>query len=399
MKVLIAYFQSLPDNSAASNRVLCHLLGFKINGVDATAFSFRTKPPLHKGQDRANVYYTPRMIARSGKLAFWVNKYGGYLLGILYFIRLLKKQKCNSVLVYGNNTNLENCIVLVCKLRGVPIFKEESEHPSIYGQRIKSVKGWLHRVLFSQGQLYKYRMYDGLLVMTNCLKEFFLSKGFSSDRLVLIPQTVDFTRFSNLDSRQHKSSKHLTYIGSFDQGKDGVMSLIRAFKLVLEDNPDLLLNIAGSGSKEDFEKIKFEIYSLGLEGCVKLLGSVSADSIPELLSSSRLLLSCRPDSIQARYGFPTKIAEYLASGKPVVTTAYGDLKHVLTDGKNAFVATSSNISDFAAKIAQALEDETNAELVGERGQETAVALFDPAKQTKILIDFVRKLKQKRDTRK
>ena len=46
----------------------------------------------------------------------------------------------------------------------------------------------------------------------------------------------------------------------------------------------------------------------------------------------------RPDSRQARGGFPTKLGEYLATGKPVCVTKVGEITVYLEDNVSAFLA-------------------------------------------------------------
>ena len=49
-----------------------------------------------------------------------------------------------------------------------------------------------------------------------------------------------------------------------------------------------------------------------------------------------MLVLARPDNIQAKGGFPTKLGEYLATGNPVVVTKVGEIPNYLIDGVNAF---------------------------------------------------------------
>jgi hypothetical protein len=69
-------------------------------------------------------------------------------------------------------------------------------------------------------------------------------------------------------------------------------------------------------------------------------------------------------SFQNEYSYPTKVVEYLATGKPIVTTAPGELAFYLKDRENAFVADMDDTSTFASKMLEAPQDYDRALKVG-----------------------------------
>ena len=71
--------------------------------------------------------------------------------------------------------------------------------------------------------------------------------------------------------------------------------------------------------------------------------SVSPTTIPQYFMDAEMLVLARPDNIQAKYGFPTKLGEYLLSGRPVVLTDVGNITDFLKDGVSAFIAKPGDI--------------------------------------------------------
>ena len=51
-----------------------------------------------------------------------------------------------------------------------------------------------------------------------------------------------------------------------------------------------------------------------------------------------LLIPLRP-TLQDEARFPHKIGEYLASGNPVISTNYGEVKHYFQDGHDMLIAS------------------------------------------------------------
>jgi glycosyltransferase involved in cell wall biosynthesis len=83
----------------------------------------------------------------------------------------------------------------------------------------------------------------------------------------------------------------------------------------------------------------------------------------------------RPQSRQAKYGFPTKLGEYLLTGNPVVVTSVGDIPLFLKDGESAYLVEPDNIEEFAAKLDYVLSHYEESKRVGQNGREVALKHF------------------------
>jgi glycosyltransferase involved in cell wall biosynthesis len=113
--------------------------------------------------------------------------------------------------------------------------------------------------------------------------------------------------------------------------------------------------------------------------------------LANLYSNSTALLVPLEDNEQDRSRFPTKIAEYLASRRPVITTAVGDIPRYFTNGRNAFVTSPHDEIAFASRIQLAASDEVLATRVGEAGYRVAQSEFHYATQGRRLATFMNAL--------
>jgi glycosyltransferase involved in cell wall biosynthesis len=86
--------------------------------------------------------------------------------------------------------------------------------------------------------------------------------------------------------------------------------------------------------------------------------------------------------------FPTKIGEYLASGRPVVTNAVGEINYFLEDGVSAYVCAPSNPMLYGLKIIEALADPLAASAIGACGQRVAAQHFRYSSYGRALYEFV-----------
>ncbi|MDD4757120.1 MAG: glycosyltransferase, partial [Prolixibacteraceae bacterium] len=73
--------------------------------------------------------------------------------------------------------------------------------------------------------------------------------------------------------------------------------------------------------------------------------------------------------------FPTKIGEYLISGRPVITTRVGVTGKILEDKINV-VFSEFNISDISKKMEFIINNPEPATEIGARGRDFALKNFD-----------------------
>ena len=80
------------------------------------------------------------------------------------------------------------------------------------------------------------------------------------------------------------------------------------------------------------------------------VGYVARDELLELYAQSRALLIPLFADDQSRARFPSKIGEYLAAARPVVTTHVGEIDRFLTDGVTAYVSAPGDPAAYGESI-------------------------------------------------
>ncbi len=195
--ILILTTYSFPNGLAPTKRIFSYCIGFSHFGYRAEVWSIKPTEPYDnviniktEGKiNDINFLYPGGTTVRAK--SFGIRRFND-LKAKFKCIRLLhKKLKRNELrflIFYGNNILFELISIVLSKYLNVKIYKEESEHPEIYffgkNRFLNIIRKW-----FFINKLYKY--YDGILVMTNPLKEFFLSKGILAEKLHLVPQVID----------------------------------------------------------------------------------------------------------------------------------------------------------------------------------------------------------------
>jgi len=182
-----------------------------------------------------------------------------------------------------------------------------------------------------------------------------LASGKAADRVTIVRNgpPIGWTLQDNGEPRASSSPVQLLYLGAISV-QDGVAGLAPILA-DLRAGPwpvDLRLTVVGDGDgREEFERA---LAGHGIADRVTFTGWVSAEHVPELLAQADVCLDPAPPSDVNQRSTMTKIAEYLALGKPVV--AYDLLETRRTAGDAAILVEPGNEKAFGEAIRSLAHD-------------------------------------------
>jgi glycosyltransferase involved in cell wall biosynthesis len=268
--------------------------------------------------------------------------------------------------------------------------QERSEYPFI------GIKGPWQKFRLWFYLRYTFRFFDAFIVITRALEEYFSKWVHKDAGIYILPMMVESDRFKDLDKRPDGlPEKYIAYVGSMEGNKDGVPILIESFARISAAHPDLHLVLIGDTGFDGFGNLQQMIEDRELSERVHFPGKLERDVLPAYLWAAEYLALARPSSKQAEGGFPNKLGEYLATGKPVIVTATGEITEYLSDGKNAFITVPDDTQAFADKLEEAINDPVSAQKIGEEGKKLADTVFHPKIQAESMLQFFRELRKVR----
>ena len=100
-----------------------------------------------------------------------------------------------------------------------------------------------------------------------------------------------------------------------------------------------------------------------------------------------LLIPLRP-TFQDIARFPHKIGEYLASGNPVISTNYGEVKYYFRDMDNMLIAENYDVQEFAEKMQYVINNINEVKRIGLNGKELALKQFNYQAQGEVIDKFL-----------
>jgi glycosyltransferase involved in cell wall biosynthesis len=124
--------------------------------------------------------------------------------------------------------------------------------------------------------------------------------------------------------------------------------------------------------------------------CLEAVGRVSHDRALDIVRGSDFMPLLRPPHRYAQAGFPTKVAESLSLGTPVLCNVTSDLGEYLRDGREGLIAADHTPEAFAHVLERALVLGRDERLAMRRAaREAAEQTFDYRRYSAPLDQFVR----------
>jgi glycosyltransferase involved in cell wall biosynthesis len=227
---------------------------------------------------------------------------------------------------------------------------------------------------------------DKILVSTTELQNLLQAYGHSPDKVVVSPNGVDTKLFSPPASKGNCSDKKtLLYIGNLIP-QYGLLNLVKAFSL-LNQEKQLSLTFIGEGP----ERLKLiELAKkLDLEQKVIFHRHIPHKLIPQFIRESYTGIGPLRVSRINYYTIPTKIVEYFACERPVVSSPVSE--DILIDKSAGFVLKDVSPRNIAERLSFMIEHEKLTHDMGKKGRQLVVERFDWEKIIDRIDDEIRTL--------
>lgn len=336
--------EPFPFGMAATNRIISYAK--EISQQDITVKIYIAKPTEYDGiilntKPRGNynnikfkyVHDRTEWIKQDNKLTKALVIVNGL---ILLFVNL-KKDRPKSIILVSNDSKLILAMWLASKIYKFEYYQEKSEYPVVVQKKTNSLFKWFY--------LLRYRLFDGIIVMTQELKEFFY--GIGQENLFHLPMSVDVSKFSNLIKTD--SNKHFSYCGGGNYERDGLFDIVMAFIDICKIYSNYELHIIGPVNEKDayLKNILVEISKSECSKKIHFIGRVSNAEVPQLIMNAECLIMT-PQNDFTSGGFPTKLGEYLSTGNPVICTKVSEIPDYLDDTNAILIDPGHNSLIFKA---------------------------------------------------
>lgn len=387
---ILGFGIGFPRGGGGTARALCYARGLQRNGADVEVIIARPSDhPAHpRNTETRGVHegipfrYTCSPTQPASGAAWHMANFRA-MMGALPALReFARGGRLDAVLYYGQGEPLTlHVIGRFCQRLGAAFLMDLCEAP--FYQRTDA-RARLSRALSGHG----YRQLDGVIPISTYLEEFIRPRLRPGARTLRVPIMVDVERYSEPAVRADGDDGTIAYLGDFGHPGE-VTALIEAFGAIARDHPGWRLLLIGDTPHTGIKAgIRAALDAFHLNDRVEMPGAIPHEDVPRWLLRADVMALPRADAEYSRAGFPTKLGEYLATGRPVVATATGDIPRYLCDGEDAYLAPPGDTAAFSARLASAIACRAEAEAIGRKGRETARREFDFNLHGRRLRDFI-----------
>ncbi|MBW2660874.1 MAG: glycosyltransferase family 4 protein [Deltaproteobacteria bacterium] len=383
-KILIAGACIFPEGSGGAVRCM-HMLakGFAANGHHVeVATTYGADTYKRRIEMDGFVAYSFGLLHDLNKLSL-VKKLKSHLKLMIYLIYLTVKKRYDIIFFYGPGPAFVYVGLLAKIMKRRVAYLMADIQPKTANMKIS---GKLKRLQANIVDISLANISDLVVILgTSKLVRRYARFAPKSSRVqILAPVDTDMFASGNGNSFREKyglkGKEIVTYSGALDK-LDGIHILIEAIKSVAQKHPNVVLVIAGStgdidrvvGKMLDFKLLAQEH---GVADFTIFTGHLQMQNVIDLLNASNVLVMPKIDHPLNHAASPIKIAEYLAAGRPIVTSRICELDRHLTHKEHVYFCESGNTIELTDAINFVLENEALSLKLSKNASSISKVLFD-----------------------
>lgn len=162
----------------------------------------------------------------------------------------------------------------------------------------------------------------------------------------------------------------------------GIYEFVEAARAMRRDVPDARFVLVGPRDPNPAAVSPDDLRAWEVEGVIEYRGAVT-DVRPSIAESTAVVLPS-----YYREGVPRSLLEAMAMGRPIITTDMPGCRDAVVHGKNGLMVQPRDPLGLAIAMKALAADPEGAALMGARGRELAVSLFDATAVSNKIVEIV-----------
>ena len=174
----------------------------------------------------------------------------------------------------------------------------------------------------------------------------YLDKYYSESNNLLLPPLCDHSEAkwcATIDDDRIKPFDGITLIYAGNPAKkDCVHTVINVVNKMAYEGKPIRFMILGTTRDNYLERYASMLESKNLHDNILFLGRVAQDLIPAYYKKADFMVLLRERTRKNMAGFPTKVAESMSAGIPVIANATSDLNHYIINGQTGVIVENES---------------------------------------------------------
>ncbi|MBR5661796.1 MAG: glycosyltransferase family 4 protein [Bacteroidales bacterium] len=396
MRLIIVASEPYPNGMAGTRRITCYARAMRSVGIDCEVVLYRRTEKRGMARNTApkgSYQGVPfRYIGGSPYKGnhFVTRKFYNWLDAKLTERYLRKNLHKGDVLFLymGNQLDLMLRFMNAAKSVGAFCVRDLCEIPYGTSTETEETAHMRERVLSEQ-----FPLLDGVVSISDALLEIAKERTRPDCKHIKVPILVDYEEFDLPDKSMDHEIPYIFHSGTLFEQKDGILGMIEAFGKAVRDIPFpvrfIMSGLIGdSPHKDDIIRL---IDQYGLDGKIIFTGYLQGSRLRDYLAGASLTIINKYPTLQNRYGFSTKLGEYLAAGKPVIITRFGEAVNWLEDGRSAYIVDVGDKDALARAIVRVFMNPDERKRISDEARALCRRSFDYSIWGEPLLGFLNSL--------
>jgi glycosyltransferase involved in cell wall biosynthesis len=343
--------------------------------------------------DGIKVYRFPLLFHASHKLGYLL-EYSWALLCLGVLSLWVWMRQGIDIIHSANPPDIMFLVAWPFKLLGKKfVYDQHDLCPELYQSKFDRQDAAYRTLLFLERQ--SYHAADLVISTNQSYRDVARERGgITDERSVIVRNGVDIGRFYRKTPRP-ELKREFTYMAAYlgIMGKqDGVDRVVQAAHHIVHTfgRRDVMFVLIGKG--ECWQELQRLSEELKVADVIQFLGFVSDDLLLDYLSTADVCLAPDPPDRMNQLSTMTKIMEYMACQRPIVS--FDLLETRRSAGDAALYVEREDTELFARAVLELLDDRPRRAKMGEIGLERSVQLVGLDRQRKALLEGYARLSGK-----
>lgn len=247
------------------------------------------------------------------------------------------EHKPDTVILYGTPLGYLLRLLPFCKKHGILFFLDVVEWHD--PRHLPGGAFGPFAIANELSMRYVAKKADGIFTISRYLQEHFASQGCKTFR---VPPLFSFEQTRPMQFREVNGMLNLCYSGSPGQ-KEDMRSIFHGLQLAHDAGIPFMMHIVGLTANEFTAAFGMQELSIIRDiNSVKFYGKLENIEARHIISSCDFQVTLRKDARFTRAGFPSKVAESLSLGTPIIGNLSSNLGDYLSTDVNSILVTQSD---------------------------------------------------------
>ena len=369
-------YSSFPFGFAEVQRIILLSKSFILEGNDVTVIGRNgyLNTIDHPGFKPSGIYEKIKYIYASGSCLrndHFFKRRLNQIMGKINECLILKKQKRNNSLdfaILSTRSFFSVCYYkILSKIFGFKIILNYVEYYSASKKQKLEITKRFNDYLFDN---YAPKLSDSIFPISefliNQVREVAPGKKY-----LKIPVLTDFAKYNDIEILRDQN--YFLFCGDAAY-KEIILFIIDSFEIL--NNISVFLYLVIGGLEIYIREIRDYINNQHQKERIIIFSNLAEKQLYTYYKNAKGLLIPLRQTFQDLARFPHKTGEYLASGNPVISTNYGEVKYYFRDMENMLLAECYEKYKFAEKMKYVIDNPKHAKEIGLKGKDFAARLFD-----------------------